>query len=274
MYTDPDGEWLWLIPIAIAAVVNVVTHWKDIQAASQEGGGKGFGKAVGYFFLGAAQGAATTFLGPLGGAVVGYGTNILNEAISKDGFKDIDYGGIAVNQAVTFGVSIFSNSLVNTVFSGWNPGTLFGDIAKNVITQNVKTLTTNVMVSSIYANDYQEGFKQGWKNYLKNGWWTSTATGIGNGFVSHYSNNPKDPDKYLKKEYKDKLLNDRNFRKNFSKTMKDDIFLSKMDRFELLMFRFNFGFTHPLKYISIEVLELNSNLSPEPPIPTISIPKN
>jgi len=42
----------------------------------------------------------------------------------------------------------------------------------------------------------------------------------------------------------------------------------------ILMYRFNFGFTHPFKYITIEVLELNSNLSPEPPTPTITIPKN
>ena len=275
MYTDPDGEWLWVIPIVVAGVVNVITNIDAIQeAAEQKGGWTAFGKTLGFFALGAANGAATYFGGPLIGAVVGYGTGILNQALDKETFKGIDYKGLFVNSAVTFGVSIFSNSLVNIAFSGWNPGTLFGDIAKNVITQNVKTLTTNVMVSSIYANDYKEGFEQGWKNYLKNGWLSSTLTGAGNGIVSHYSNNPKDPDKYLKKEYKDKLLNDRDFRKNFSKTMKDDIWLSKLDRFELQMLRFNFAFTNPFQFLYIEVLELNSNLSPEPPTPTITFPKN
>ena len=274
MYTDPDGEWLWLIPIAIAGVINVATHWKDIQTASQEGGGKGFGKAMGFFALGATQGAATYFLGPFAGAAIGYGTSILNEALSHNTFNGIDYGGLAANAAITFGVSIFSNSLVNSVFKGWTPNTLFEDITKSVITQNIKTLTTNIMVSSIYANDYREGFKQGWQNYLKSGWWNATLTGTGNGIVAHYNYNTKDPDKYLKKEYKEKLLSDRGFRKDFSKTMKNDIWLSKFDRFELQMYRFNLPFTSPLKFMYIEVLELNSSLSPEVPTPTINIPKN
>jgi len=83
MYTDPDGEWIWLIPIVIAGAINVATNWDAIMTASEKGGGAGFGKAVGFFALGAVNGAATYFGGPLIGAAVGYGTGILNQGLNS-----------------------------------------------------------------------------------------------------------------------------------------------------------------------------------------------
>jgi len=286
MYTDPDGELpVFVIPliiIGIQATMNVITHWSAIKEASQQGGGKGFGTALGFFAIGAVDGAASYYLGPLGKMAVGFGTNILNSALEIGNFKDINYGRIAATQAISFGISMFSNNLVNStdkIFSKFY-STIGGRITKNVITQNITSFTTNLITTNIYQ-DYVDSdgngnaFKYAWSNYWKNlGWLAPTVSGITKGTTDYISYKSRNTDLAIKNAVKKQLLKSSDFRKDFSKFLKDDISFSKADRFELMMYRFNLPFTNAFNLMfnkPIEVLQINTNV--EPIVPTITIPK-
>ena len=108
--------------------------------------------------------------------------------------------------------------------------------------------------------------------YAKTGWWRYTLEGMNAGMKTHYQNNSNDPNDILKKEYKQQLLKDRDFRRDFSRTMKDDIWLSKLDRFELQVYRFSLPFTNPLNYIKTsQALQLKPSVEPVVPTPSIHI---
>lgn len=113
IYVDPDGELFWLIPAIIGGITNLIFNKGKINNIWQ---------GIGYFFSGAAIGAAsagvgawaanaTLALGALPGALVGSGIG-----------------------AVTGGVtSLLSNGLNNLIggnnfFDGWESGVLFGSI--------------------------------------------------------------------------------------------------------------------------------------------------
>jgi membrane-bound lytic murein transglycosylase len=95
------------------------------------------------------------------------------------------------------------------------------------------------------------------------------------GMKTHYQTNPHDMEDLYKKDYKDQMKN-RDFRQNLSKTMKNDMGLSKFDRFDLQMYRLSF-YTNPFN-INFKrpdpILQLNITVDPEPQVPIITLPPN
>jgi hypothetical protein len=118
--------------------------------------------------------------------------------------------------------------------------------------------------------------KDRWDAYKKTDWWKYTLEGMNNGMKTHYQTNSHDLDDMYKRDYKDQMK-DRDFRKNLSKTMKDDSGLSGFDRFELQMYRLSLPFTKPSFFFFYKpdpILIINVTVEPEIPTPTINIPKN
>ena len=272
MYTDPDGEIAWFIPliyIGVTAAINVAVNYKAIQETAQDKGGwAAFGKAMGFFALGAVDGAVSWYC-PALSPIVGIGTNILNQGLAKNGFKDINYGQVFAGAAISIGTSAFSNSLVNSTLgkADFFTQTLAGNMMKSAISKNISGLASNLIMSGIYNNG---DFSKGWEYYKKTGWWRYTLQGMNDGMKTHYQNS--DIEAQYKKDYKNQMK-DREFRQNLTKTMKDDPFLSKFDRFELQMHRLMLPINNPIDFIkSLPSLQINITVEPEIPTPTIHLP--
>lgn len=275
MYTDPSGELFWLIPVAyivISGAINVATHWEAIKVASQDGGGAGFGKAMGFFAIGAANGAVS-FYCPALAPIVGIGTGILNQGLDK-GFNNINYGQIFLQAAISIGTSAIGNGLVNSTLgkADFFTKTLAGNMIKGAISKNISAIGTNLIMGGIYGD-----LKERWDNYKKTGWWQATLEGMNDGMKTHYQTNSSHPEDRLRREYQERMSKDKDFRKDFSKMLKNDdlgIF-SKADRFQLNMYRLNLYISNPFSLINTKPdPALIINATYEPPIPTIHIPNN
>ncbi len=85
LYIDPDGEWAFLIPIVVGAVVNTVSNWDHISSADNFW--QGLGRVAGYAATGAVSGAASLVGGPAGfalaGAVNGLGNGLMQGLSGK-----------------------------------------------------------------------------------------------------------------------------------------------------------------------------------------------
>ena len=277
MYTDPDGELpVFVIPliyIVIRGVINVAVNWDAIATASQNGGGAGFGKAMGFFGLGAVDGAVSWFC-PALAPVVGIGTGILNQGLSMGNFNNINYEQLLVSAAISAGTSAFSNALVNSTLgkADFFTKTLAGNMIKGAISNNITNLTTNLITSSIFYGDATKG----WEQYKKTGWWQATLSGMNDGMRTHYQTNSKDYRQQAKNEFKEQMLKDRDFRKNLSTNMKE-LGFSGFDRFQLQMQRLTLPFTNPFDLMRNRpdpMLQLNINVEPQIPVPTIKLPNN
>jgi len=273
MYTDPDGELpVFVIPliyIVVRGAINIAVNWSAIQEASQKGGGAGFGKAMGFFGIGAVDGAVSYFC-PALAPIVGYGTSVLNTGLYNGTFKGIDYGQLAINSVISLGISTATNGLINSTFgkADFFTKTLGGNMLRNMISNNISTVSTNLFMSKINTGDT----KQGWQDYLEKGWWSASLSGMNDGMKTHYQTNSKDYRQQAKNEFKEQMLKDRDFRKNLSTNMKD-LGFSGFDRFQLQMHRLSLLFTNPFSLMNNKpnpILQLNHNI--EPQIPTVIIP--
>jgi RHS repeat-associated protein len=111
VYTDPDGEfWNLVISAAIGGVLNVVTHWNDIDD---------FGDGIGYFAVGAVAGAV--------GA--GVGSGVSSALASSGGSFTAGFVG-STSTAYTIG---FTSGAVSGAAGGFASGFLtgFGNAALN-----------------------------------------------------------------------------------------------------------------------------------------------
>ncbi|MEM9834094.1 MAG: RHS repeat-associated core domain-containing protein [Bacteroidota bacterium] len=126
---DPDGEFAWLIPIAIGAAVNVATNWSSISSAGSFG--QGLAQAAGFAGVGALQGAST-LLGPagfaLGGAIGGVGNTWIQGGSGSQILQSGIVGsisGLAGGVAGTAAVSGLG-SLASPVLDGLAKGAVGG----------------------------------------------------------------------------------------------------------------------------------------------------
>ena len=97
MYVDPDGEWAFLVPIIVGAVVNTAANWDHITSADNFW--QGLGRAGGYALTGGAAGAATLIGGPAGfalsGAVGGLGNGLMQGKTGADLWTGVGIGAVA-----------------------------------------------------------------------------------------------------------------------------------------------------------------------------------
>ena len=126
MYVDPNGEFVWAIPIAIGAAMNVVGNWDHISNAGNFWDGVGL--AAGYAGVGALQGAATLICGrggfALGGAIGGLGNGLIQgqsgAALAQSAAVGAAAGlfGGAVAQGATGALGSFASPLLTGVTHG------------------------------------------------------------------------------------------------------------------------------------------------------------
>lgn len=91
-YTDPDGELVWLAPVAgalIGGAINVATNWNNID---------NFGEGLAAFGAGAVNGALTATFGMAGaiggGALVGMTNSIIGQTGNGNSIGDINMGQV------------------------------------------------------------------------------------------------------------------------------------------------------------------------------------
>ncbi len=131
---DPDGEFVWLVPIAIGAVVNTAANWNHISSADNFW--DGLGLAAGYATVGGLQGASTLIGGPigytLGGAIGGLGNGLLQgqkggELWTSAGIGATSglFGGVAAQRASRF-VGDFASPLLDGLVKGTAGGLVGG----------------------------------------------------------------------------------------------------------------------------------------------------
>jgi len=122
MYTDPDGEIVWFIPVIYAVIygaINVAQNWQHVKGD--------WGKGAVAFFAGAASGALTSInpaLGILGNSVTSFTNNIIQQ--TGKGFSGtVDWSKVgtatimgAVNGAISYGVgqTINTTGISNKLF--------------------------------------------------------------------------------------------------------------------------------------------------------------
>lgn len=159
MYVDPDGEWAFLIPIVVGAVINTASNWDHISSADNFW--QGFGRAAGYASVGALQGGATLVGGPAGfalsGAIGGLGNGLM-QGMS---------GNLLLANVGISAVSGFAGGM-----AAQGAGRLVGDIASPLLDGLVKGTVGGAaggffgggVASSLMGGDFLEGAWSGLKS--------------------------------------------------------------------------------------------------------------
>ena len=178
IYTDPDGEFWFLIPLVIGGVINVATHWDQIHNFKDGLVAFGIGAAAGtaaYFTGGAALGAIGGLGvtgGFLGGAAAGIGAAAAASPIQ--GIGNMAYFGdpYSVKQ---FGLDVLSGGITGGVIGGTTSlvkGRNFWN--NNTIARNPATGETASQIS--FRNEKLK-LEWGWKKN-SNGKWSYVEAGI------------------------------------------------------------------------------------------------
>lgn len=153
VYTDPNGEFLWLlIPVIIGAVVNVADNWGNIQDAFHQGFLNGIGKTLGYSAVGGLQGLTTFELAPVSPILSNVVSNVIgsvgNGLISGESAQDI-----ITNTATGIGIGIATGGLSQATDGLFNKA---GDFASkkvgNIISSKIIANTIGSFVSNFASN--------------------------------------------------------------------------------------------------------------------------
>ncbi len=101
MYVDADGNFAFLVPLAIIAIggaINLASNYDKVD---------NFWEGVGYFAIGAGQSAASVYLGPVGGILAGGLAGGLNTGLGGGNMGQIIQGGISgtIGSAAGLGAS-------------------------------------------------------------------------------------------------------------------------------------------------------------------------
>jgi len=137
IYTDPDGEIAWLIPVAIIVVkagINVYKNWDHIKAA--DGGWQTAGRIVGYTLIGAADGALS-YLVPEGGSILG--------GMLRDGLNGAMRGYSLREIGIDVGISFTSNIIGYGVGEGFSELTKLGLSASNITSPLINSYAPKII---------------------------------------------------------------------------------------------------------------------------------
>lgn len=113
-YQDPDGEWVWAIPVVVGAAINVVNNWDHIATSGDFG--TGALRFLGYAALGGVNGYVSFAYGVGGAALGGAIENGGNALIRGSNLETATLE--AITGAVTSGVSAGIGNGVSSSVSG------------------------------------------------------------------------------------------------------------------------------------------------------------
>ncbi|MGC9355490.1 MAG: RHS repeat domain-containing protein, partial [Mariniphaga sp.] len=204
VYTDPDGEIIFtllaalipgaqpLLPLAIAAdiggIINTANNWEHVNNAYDNNFFSGIGKMFGYYGVGAGKAAATYYGGPLGTVASSYGGDALNSLLVDGTLNNFHPDVTTQNLFVDIAVSQLGigNSLGDAVSK--NIGNeLLKNTTKQLISQNVDGLISNIGVRTWQTGSIKDGLGSGWQDYTKGGgWWKYSLSSLGQGIMDTY----------------------------------------------------------------------------------------
>lgn len=177
LFVDKDGEWVWLIPIAIGGIINTVNHWDDIKEADNFL--QGLAKGAGFFAAGGVNGYLTAFGGSVGifagGAIeefsnsilTGNTDNILGRSLISGGSQ---YLGGKIGSKVS---SLASKNLTKLGLQNKLAKNILSDVAGAI----PGTFTATASKSYFgYARSLKQSFKDGVNSIP-----SATLSGIGSG---------------------------------------------------------------------------------------------
>ena len=186
LYTDPDGEWFWLIPIAAGAIINWITNGADF---TWEG--------LGYFGTGALAGASTllTLTGvgasvvpALTGGITGAGNNLISQGFAGGNGNtwngsNINWGQVGISGASGAITGYVGGKLadkltpyVSKYISNMFDGPVLQDMVTNGVVSGATGFTVGAGWTALNGGSFEESMQGGW-NSAKVGFAVGGATG-------------------------------------------------------------------------------------------------
>ena len=209
LYTDPDGEWFWLIPIAAGAIINWITNGADF---TWEG--------LGYFGTGALAGASTllTLTGvgasvvpALTGGITGAGNNLISQGFAGGNGNtwngsNINWGQVGISGASGAITGYVGGKLadkltpyVSKYISNMFDGPVLQDMVTNGVVSGATGFTVGAGWTALNGGSFEESMQGGW-NSAKVGFAVGGATGSFAGWqrarvedVSPWTGKPNEP---------------------------------------------------------------------------------
>lgn len=187
VYVDPDGEWLWLIPVAIGGIINVVSNWDHIQQVDNFW--QGLGRGALYFAAGGANvGLSMTGVGgAIGGGALQSAANaaIRGEPINK---VLIEAGIGGASNLVGYGIGAGTKSLTQTGVKALGiesklATNISSNVAGSVLGTSSATTTSNLLHGRSFKESVRAGFD--WKSIV-----FSSVLGAGIGVYETYGTTP------------------------------------------------------------------------------------
>ena len=182
-YTDPDGEWVWLIPAVVGGVINLVSNLVSGQVDT-------FWEGLAYFGIGAAAGLGT-FFAPQAYVAISAATSAANNFTNQSfdvGVKNVNYWQVGFSAIVGAATSYAGGWIGKAIGTDkW-----FAGITSPFLRETLKGMSSNAVVGGIFGTF--EALANGtdpWKGMLKGagmGTMTGTISGIGNGVISSHQN--------------------------------------------------------------------------------------
>lgn len=184
IYTDPDGELAWLIPIVVGGIINWAVNGADF---TWEG--------LAYFGVGAFAGAATLVSAPLApalaGAIAGAGNSLVSQGFSGgDGNSwtgNISWDNVG-KDALMGAITGYLGSQLSGVIApyiGKYVSNIGGPVVQDMVTNSVTSAATGFTLgagmTAINGGDFEESMQAGW-NSAKVGLATGGASGVVSGF--------------------------------------------------------------------------------------------
>ena len=190
IYTDPDGELWWLIPIAVGAVINWATNGADF---TWEG--------LGYFGVGALAGASTlisitgvgaAIVPAITGGITGAGNNLVSQGFAYGSGNTwsgyINWGEVGISGisgAITGFLggklsdkfSPYVNKYVSKIFDG----PMLQDMVTNSVVSGATGFTVGAGWTAFSGGSFEESMQAGW-NSAKVGFAVGGATGSFSGW--------------------------------------------------------------------------------------------
>ncbi|MBP3726061.1 MAG: hypothetical protein J6I60_02460, partial [Bacteroidaceae bacterium] len=187
-YTDPSGEFFWLITAAIGGVVNLVSN-------AFSGHVNSFWQGLTHFLTGAGAGLLSAYGMPMPAAgLLGTVNNITNQGF-ENGWSNINYQSALFDGIVSMysarGTQYVSNTLSKPISK------LTKGIANPIIRNTVTDATINAVVSGgmntgmvlLNGGSFKDAMNSGWQG-LWQGAAIGTITGTGRGIVEYSSSSP------------------------------------------------------------------------------------